>query len=110
MDDCSTEGQCISIQDENAENISVTLRGNLSIAEALSLRAELGKVLALGRGVTLDGASVERIDTAALQVLWAFTRELMQRQVSIKWAEASTELQQAASLLGLADSMELMAQ
>jgi len=99
----------ISCEQRDDNEVSVLLSGNLSIAEASPLRAQLQEVLSQKKNVTLDGGSVERIDTAALQVLWAFGREVLDGHKSIKWTAASDSLLQAAALLGLADTMGLAA-
>ena len=107
MDQSPTDTHFISCEQGNDEGITVLLNGNLSIVEVIPLRAQLQEVLSQEKNVTLNGGSIERVDTAALQVLWAFNREATQRQLSVKWAAASDALLQAATLLGLAASMGL---
>lgn len=65
---------------------------------------------ALGEGaVTLDGRHVERTDTAALQLLLLFRRELALRGANLSWLGASSALLEAAGLLGLTQTLELPA-
>jgi len=65
---------------------------------------------ALGDGaVALDGRQVERTDTAALQLLLLFRRELAARGGSLSWTGVSEALHEAASLLGLTQTLELPA-
>ena len=51
--------------------------------------------------VVLDAANVERIDTAALQLLCAFVRDRQARGHKVQWQGTSTALQEAADLLAL---------
>ena len=60
-------------------------------------------------GIVLDGRAVERADTAALQLLTLFQRELQARGNSLSWCGASDALNEAAGLLGLAQILELPA-
>ncbi|WP_430391022.1 STAS domain-containing protein [Dyella sp. 20L07] len=59
--------------------------------------------------VQLDGAGVERVDTAALQLLVAFRREATARGQSPAWLGVSTAIREAAGVLGLAQALELPA-
>lgn len=57
--------------------------------------------------ITLDGSQVERADTAALQLLLLFRRELAMRGGNLSWLGASAALLEAADLLGLTHTLEL---
>jgi ABC-type transporter Mla MlaB component len=57
----------------------------------------------------LDGSRVERVDTAALQLLVLLRRELDGRGGTLAWQGASEALNDAAGLLGLARILELPA-
>jgi ABC-type transporter Mla MlaB component len=59
--------------------------------------------------VQLDGAAVERVDTAALQLLVAFRREASARGQSPTWLGVSAAIHDAAGVLGLAKALELPA-
>lgn len=61
------------------------------------------------RVIVLDGQAVERIDTAALQLLALFRREVGTRGGTVRWREPSGALYDAASLLGLAALLDLPA-
>jgi len=52
---------------------------------------------------------VERVDTAALQLLAVFRREAAARGVAVRWAGASDVLRDGAARLGLAQTLELPA-
>lgn len=57
----------------------------------------------------LDGTAVERVDTAALQLLLAFRREATARGCAPAWQGVSTVMREAADVLGLAQVLELPA-
>ncbi|MDI3262121.1 STAS domain-containing protein [Aerosticca soli] len=57
----------------------------------------------------LDGRAVERVDTAALQLLLLFRREAAARRHAVRWLGASQVLRDAAGVLGLAQALDLPA-
>ena len=87
----------------------VVLPPDCRIAAQAALKAELLGVLEKGAIVVLDGSQVERADTAALQLLVLFRRELQARGGTLDWRGASEALNEAAGLLGLAQILELPA-
>lgn len=86
----------------------VVLPPDCRMAALPALKAELEAVLAAG-AVVLDGHPVERIDTAAVQLLALFRRERNARGGTLAWRGASDALNEAAGLLGLARILELPA-
>lgn len=86
----------------------VALPADCRLAAQAALQAELVQALASAR-VELDGRQVERVDSAALQQLWLFRRELVARGGQLAWQGASGVLNEAASLLGLAENLQLPA-
>jgi phospholipid transport system transporter-binding protein len=59
--------------------------------------------------IVLDASTVERVDTAALQLLVVFQREAAKRGKQMNWAGVSAPLHDAASQLGLAQTLALPA-
>ena len=57
--------------------------------------------------IVLDGSAVDRVDTAALQLLVVFQREAQKRARPVNWAGASVPLHDAATQLGLAQVLAL---
>ena len=55
----------------------------------------------------IDGSAVERVDTAALQLLTLFRREALSRGCEVSWRGASTTLCEAADTLGLVKALDL---
>jgi anti-anti-sigma regulatory factor len=54
-----------------------------------------------GNDVTIDASAVEMIDTAVLQLLFAFTRKVQAGSHQISWINPSDEFVSRAELLGL---------
>jgi phospholipid transport system transporter-binding protein len=87
---------------------SVQLPADCRMATQAALKAELLGALNAG-AIVLDGGQVERVDTAALQLLVVFRRELEARGGTLAWHGTSSALSEAAGLLGLAQLLNLPA-
>jgi anti-anti-sigma factor len=57
--------------------------------------------------VVLDGANLERIDGAALQLITAFFIEVRDSGLSVTWKNPSAPLCRAAGVSGLKETMNL---
>ena len=73
----------------------------LTIANAADLHAQLSKALEESSVIELVADSVEKVDTAGLQLLVALSRELEKVDGKMVWKEPSDVLLQAATTLGL---------
>ncbi|MEW9625496.1 STAS domain-containing protein [Rhodanobacter geophilus] len=87
---------------------TVVLPPDCRMAAQAALQAQLVAALP-GGAVVLDGSRVERVDTAALQLLVLLRRALDGRGGTLAWHGASEALNDAAGLLGLATILELPA-
>lgn len=85
----------------------IVLEGALDIAGAGKLRERLLRVLSAKQNAAVDASHVERVDTAALQVLTAFFKDAVAQNLDIQWQEASQSIKDAARLLGLHDALHL---
>ncbi len=92
----------------SAEAVVVTLPADCRIAAQLALKVVLIDALVAGK-VVLDGREVEHADTAGLQLLMLFQRELKVRGSTWSWRGASDALNNAAGLLGVSQTLELPA-
>ncbi|MDE2308724.1 MAG: STAS domain-containing protein [Xanthomonadaceae bacterium] len=90
------------------QSVVVTLPADCRMAAQAQLLQELLAALDAG-AIELDGRAVERVDTAALQLLTLFKREVNARGGMLNWMGASEALDEAAGLLGLAKTLELPA-
>lgn len=59
-------------------------------------------------GVNIDASSVEKVDTASVQMILAFFRKKKQQSFSVQWLSPSEELINKISLLGLSEEMNLL--
>ncbi len=98
-EDFSSDNPLTSLK---SEWIKVSLEPSLTLVQLMDLKDKLLQYQ--GVRVQLDGIKVERIDTAALQLLFAFVNN---PAVTVGWVEASAELLGAARLLGLSSLMGL---
>lgn len=85
------------------------LDADLRIAAAPALRESLLAALAAASPVEIDGAAVTHVDTAALQVLAAFSRDARAAGLPVAWTGASDPLQRGVAVLGLNALIELPA-
>lgn len=85
----------------------LVLKETLDIAGSGELHATLKKYAAKGTNVNLNGSKVETIDTTALQLLLAFTRQVRANGHSVQWQSASETLLKTAALTGLTTALEL---
>ena len=79
----------------------VTLPSNSAVKDAAALKAALIKVVGLPVTVSLDVRSVERVDTATLQLLYAFVRDRAQRKLAVEWLGCPKALIESSRLLGV---------
>jgi hypothetical protein len=93
---------------EQAAGEVVALPPDCRMTALAALHAELAAALP-GGAIELDGGQVERVDTAALQLLVLLRRELDGCGGTLAWRGSSAALDDAAGLLGLAKILELPA-
>lgn len=79
----------------------LALGADCTLTEAESLQAALAGLLTETQTVTLDATAVQRIDTAALQLLAAFVRDRRLAGHAIAWCGTEQTLAPAARLLDL---------
>lgn len=77
----------------------------LDITGARHLYHELDDLLASAKALVLDASGVQRIDTAALQLIAAFCRAARDAGLPVQWRDASPVLRDAAALLGLEEAL-----
>jgi anti-anti-sigma regulatory factor len=94
---------------EAASNSPPLRLSSTTIRTATTLQTELAERLDESGNVKIDGGVVDRIDTATLQLLAAFVRDLRADGRSVEWFGCSAVLRRAASSLGLASALSLPA-
>jgi len=75
------------------------------IADAKALYPKLLTHLLEEKHVTFDCSDIERIDTAALQLLYAFSQAALQYGSEVNWGKASETFVTNARLIGVASAM-----
>jgi len=88
---------------------TLTLSTECMVAEAAALKEQLLALLDEPQPVTLDVTSLQRIDTAGLQVITAFVRERTAQGRAVTWQGDAPVLATAAQLLGLTSLLRLPA-
>jgi ABC-type transporter Mla MlaB component len=88
--------------------IQIGLPADCRMAAQTALLTELLGALD-APATALDGRVVERVDTAALQLLTLFRREATSRGCAVSWLGASDTLCEAAGVLGLSQALDLPA-
>ena len=87
----------------------LALAAECVVAGASALKESLAGLLDEPQPITLDITSLQRIDTAGLQVLTAFVRERASHGRAVEWHGAAPALTGAAQLLGLTSLLGLPA-
>jgi phospholipid transport system transporter-binding protein len=83
----------------------LTLEASCTLRESADLQFSL--VAARGDPLVVDGAAVQRIDTAGLQLLAALARRQQSAGRRLEWKAASDELRQCSARLGLDEALGL---
>jgi len=79
----------------------LALPSSCTLKDAADLKNLLCGHLESPECVVLNAANIERIDTAALQLLCAFVRDRQARGGSVQWQGSSAALQEACDLLAV---------
>jgi phospholipid transport system transporter-binding protein len=99
----------VSASPDPAPDAVIHLGAHLTIREAVALRAELLERVDLVDAVGLDASGVQKVDTAGLQVLLAFTRQRRRADVATVWTGCSDSVRRGAASLDLVQALGLPA-
>jgi len=86
--------------------VRVVLGISCTIQEAAAVRAHLLAQAAQPGPYEIDGASVEHVDTAGVQLIVAFALDCLEKGVAYKWIGRSATLEKAINLLGVSPLLE----
>ena len=92
---------------EESEVTVIECGETLGIADVGDLYAKLLTELAEGHTIRFDVSNIERIDAAALQVIYAYSKEVEKQGHVLTWEASSEAFRRSASLLGLAERMNI---
>ncbi len=84
----------------------VVLGACCTIHEAPAIRAHLLEQAALPGPYQIDGASVQQVDTAGVQLLVAFALDCLERSIHYVWTGRSPALEEAIRTLGVGALLE----
>jgi ABC-type transporter Mla MlaB component len=85
------------------------LQSSCTVRDSVALRQALLGLIDEPAPVTLDVRAVERVDTAAMQVLCAFVRDRSAAGRAVSWLGAPEPLIEAIGLLGMSQTLGLPA-
>ena len=77
----------------------------LNITQLESWYLHCLKILLAGNNVSIDVRRLQRIDTAALQLLYQFQQQAEKYDIEVHWSAMSDSFQDAVSLSGLSFKM-----
>ena len=86
---------------------TVVLESHHDIKTIQELRERLDTAYAAGGDIVLDGAAVESMDTAALQLLLAFGSSVRKQSRTVRWSEVSEAMRELADRTDLGTALEL---
>ena len=89
-----------------ARLVRIVLGTSCTIQEAAAVRAHLLAQAAQPGPYEIDGASVEHVDTAGVQLIVAFALDCLEKGVAYKWIGRSATLEKAINLLGVSPLLE----
>jgi phospholipid transport system transporter-binding protein len=85
--------------------VDVTLESGCTLRDCADMQFLLLSAHVDHDPVVVDGAAVERIDTAGLQLLVAFARRHADAGRRVEWKAASPELLKCSARLGLVEAL-----
>lgn len=92
-----------------ASGNTIALAASCSIKEVAALHRSLVAVVDHDGAVCIDANAVERIDTATLQLLYAFVRDRLNADREVVWQNVTGALSESARQLGMRDLLCLPA-
>lgn len=95
--------------EQAATAATIALSGICSIKEVAALRQSLCAMVDTPAPIAIDASAVERIDTATLQLLYAFVRDRVAADREVFWQGVTAALADAVCLLGMRDLLRLPA-
>lgn len=101
----TTEPEILPASKDNSA--SIDLGDSLVISEVDACRALLLNALQAGGDLVIDGAEIQQIDGAGVQLLAAFALEAERMHIAFKWSGSSTALCKASDQLGLTKVLQL---
>lgn len=90
----------------NKKETTFEIQSVQDISSVAELHRELKKLLKYEK-VILDGGNIERIDTASLQLIFAWIEEAKNNNIEVTWQTPSEALINSVNLVGMKDVLHL---
>ncbi len=91
----------------DAEGMTIDCNEIFDISVVTDFKAMVQQAMADGSDLVLDAARIERVDTAALQLLAALFRDSDCKGIKLSWKTPTEPLKYAARLSGLDELLGL---
>ncbi len=86
----------------NDKQASLHLPSNFTIAAVEEVRGKMSSLIDMDKpSIDIESAEVESVDTAAIQLLYAFTEKAITSGRTIHWHSYSQKIEDAAKILGI---------
>lgn len=93
--------------ESDVTSVPITLPADLHMGGVEALRQTLVEQVKADAPLVIDGAAVDRVSTAGIQLLVAFFRDRGSAQKPTSWTQISDALRDAIQWLGLAEHLAL---
>ena len=101
----ASKSKAVKAKDAASEHV-FEIQSVQDISSVTDMHKEMKKLFE-NETVILDGADVERIDAASLQLILSFIQEAKVNNVDVSWRSPSSVLSNSAKLLGMEDALQL---
>lgn len=89
------------------ENIALELDASIDISVVEKLHETLSEITASGEFINIDVGKVERLDTAALQLLYSYQQSMDKKNASVVFVNPSEAFMDNATLLGMHQALNI---
>jgi len=89
------------------ENIALELDALLDISVVEKLHEALNEITQSGDVINLDARNVERLDTAAFQLLYSYQQSMDKKHASVFFVNPSDAFMDNATLLGMHEVLNI---
>jgi len=99
--------QAVALAESAATGHIIHLQGDVGIANAHALHEELNEALQQTSKITIQAKGLTHVDTAVVQLLYAFVRDAKKLDVDVQWNAVPESFLTTLSVLGLSEKMDL---
>lgn len=88
-----------------SDSLQIELASVINLSTISTLKSQLDEAVGKDSDVIVLGANVEKVDTAALQLLMVFSEKIKAGGNVVSWLQPSEEVYNVAALLGLESAL-----